>query len=57
MLFRSVEDPGVFVKPWRAIQLYDRADQEMLESVCAENNSAYFNYDVAPVPEAKSADF
>ena len=29
----------------------------MQESVCAENNSNYFNYDVEPMPEAKSPDF
>jgi len=53
----TVEDPGAFSVPWSAMQLYNRADQELLETVCAENNGAYFGYDVAPVPEAKTADF
>jgi hypothetical protein len=53
----TVEDPGAFSVPWSARQLYNRADQELLETVCAENNGAYFGYDVAPVPEAKTADF
>lgn len=53
----TVDDPGAFTTAWSAKQLYNRADQEMLESICAENNDAYFGYDVAPVPEAKTADF
>jgi hypothetical protein len=53
----TVEDAGAFTRPWSAKQLYDRADQEMLESVCAENNGGYFSYDVAPIPEADRPDF
>jgi hypothetical protein len=53
----TVDDPGAFTTAWRARQLYNRADQEMLESVCAENNGGYFSYDVTPIPEAKTADF
>ena len=53
----TVDDPGAFTTAWSARQLYNRADQEMIESICAENNGAYFSYDVAPVPEAKQADF
>ena len=52
-----VDDPGAFTTAWSASQLYNRADQEMLESVCAENNGTYFNYDVAPVPTAGRPDF
>jgi hypothetical protein len=53
----TVEDPGAFTRLWSARQLYNRADQKMLESVCAENNGAYFSYDVAPIPQADKADF
>jgi hypothetical protein len=53
----TVEDPGAFTTPWSAMQLYNRADQKMLESVCAENNGIYFSYDVAPVPTADRPDF
>jgi hypothetical protein len=53
----TVEDPGAFTAPWSASQLYNRADQEMLESVCAENNGEYFSYGVAPIPQAGKPDF
>jgi len=53
----TVEDPGAFTMPWQASQLYNRAGQEMLEAICAENNGAYFGYNVAPIPEAKRPDF
>ena len=53
----TVEDPGAFATPWSASQLYNRADQEMIESVCAENNGIYFGYDVAPIPQATRPDF
>ena len=29
----------------------------MLETICAENNLAYFNFDVAPMPSATPPDF
>jgi hypothetical protein len=53
----TVDDPGAFTTPRSAMQLYNRADQEMLEAVCSENNGEYFNYDVAPIPEATRPDF
>ena len=53
----TVEDSGAFTVPWSAKQRFTRADQEMLEAVCAENNGAYFSYDVAPVPQADRPDF
>src|SRR6195256_5919935 len=53
-----VEDPGAFTTPWNAIQRYRRADDGgMIEMVCAENNVAYFNYDVVPIPQASKPDF
>jgi hypothetical protein len=53
----TVEDPGAFTNPWSASQLYNRADQEMIESVCAENNGQYFGYEVAPIPQSSRTDF
>lgn len=29
----------------------------MLETICAENNLAYFGFDVAPLPQAVKPDF
>ena len=53
----TVEDPGAFTMPWSAIQRYRRADQAMLESNCAENDTNYFNLDLEPMPQAEKPDF
>jgi hypothetical protein len=50
----KIEDPDAFVEPWSAIQRYERVQQPMLESVCAENNRHLFDYHI---PEAETADF
>ena len=53
-----VEDPGAFTTPWNAIQRYRRSERgPMRETVCAENNDKYFNYDVEPIPTADKPDF
>jgi hypothetical protein len=53
-----VEDPGAFTSPWNAIQRYRRTeDGPMVEMVCAENNTSYFNYDVVPLPHADKPEF
>ena len=53
-----VEDPRAFTTPWNAIQRYRRTeDGPMIEMVCAENNTGYFNYDVVPLPHADEPDF
>ena len=51
-----VEDPGAYTTPWKAVQRYDRADQEYVESVCAENNPMHLGQ-LDPMPEAKTPDF
>jgi hypothetical protein len=44
--------------PWEAIQRYRRSeDGPMIEMVGAENNTGYFNYDVAPLLQADKPDF
>jgi hypothetical protein len=53
----SVDDPGAFNMPWTAVQRWRRVEREMPEDICAENNYDFFGYDVAPIPEAKKADF
>jgi hypothetical protein len=51
-----VEDPGAYTTAWNAVQRYDRADQEYVESVCAENNPLHLGQ-LDPLPEAKTPDF
>jgi hypothetical protein len=54
----TVEDPGTFTTAWSAVQRFKRVDQRPLEEdVCAENNFAFFDYNVAPLPQAKTPDF
>jgi hypothetical protein len=54
----TVDDPGAFNMPWSAIQRWRRvSDRPMTEMICAENNLNFFNYDVAPIPQAGRPDF
>ena len=54
----TVEDSGTFTTAWSAVQRFKRVDQRPLEEdVCAENNYAFFDYNVAPLPQAKTPDF
>jgi hypothetical protein len=54
----TVDDPGTFTTPWSAVQRFRRVDQRPLEEdVCAENNFAFFDYNVAPLPQATTPDF
>jgi len=53
----TVDDPGAFNMPWSAVQRWRRTDRPLTEQICAENNSNFFNYDVAPIPQAVKADF
>ena len=54
----TVEDPGAFTTPWRAMQRYRRVEQGPLtENVCAENNEGFFERAVEPRPTAAKADF
>jgi hypothetical protein len=53
-----VEDPGAFTTSWNARQRYRRAnDGPQVEAVCAENNAAWFGYDIEPIPTANKPDF
>jgi hypothetical protein len=54
----TVDDPGAYNMPWKAIQRWRRTeDRAMLEEYCAENNVAFFGYDVVPIPQADKVDF
>ena len=50
----TVDDPDAFNAPWSAIRTYRRAQQPMLEEVCAENNQHLFDYHM---PVANKPDF
>jgi hypothetical protein len=43
--------------PWSAIQRFNLAQRTLIENVCAENNFAYFDYGVAPLPQAGKTEF
>ena len=55
----TVDDPGAFNAPWKAVQRYDRTQRGMLpEQSCSENNDNIFNLaGFAPSPSADKADF
>jgi hypothetical protein len=53
-----VEDPGAFNMPWNAIQRFARNDHDKIfESICADNNINYFDFEVVPLPHADKPDF
>jgi hypothetical protein len=53
----TVEDDGVFTKPWSAAISYRRPLGEWNEMVCAENPNGYFPEKHASVPTADKPDF
>ena len=56
----TVDDPGAFKMSWSAVQIYrwqHRGNGDWDEDICAENNGPYFNYEVAPMPQATPPDF
>jgi len=52
----TVEDPGVFTKPFSATVTYAPTDP-IPEGVCAENPHEYYNNKDSDVPTAKTPDF
>ena len=52
-----VQDPGAFTTPWNAIQRYDRTELELVESVCAENNTDILSHGFEPIPTSTTPDF
>ncbi|HMI95366.1 MAG TPA: hypothetical protein VK479_02565 [Micropepsaceae bacterium] len=53
-----VDDVGAFTMPWTARQHYERSGNgPPAEASCAENNAAWFGYDVEPIPTAAKPDF
>jgi hypothetical protein len=53
-----VEDPGAFNMAWTGVQRWNRTNRGPIEEFsCAENNEAFYNYDVRPIPKADKPDF
>jgi len=50
----TVDDPDTYYEPWSGMRLYRRAEQELIEEVCAENNEHLFDYHI---PVADKPDF
>jgi hypothetical protein len=50
----TADDPGAFVAPWSGLQRYRRVRAMLSEQVCAENNTALFDYHI---PVAEQPDF
>jgi hypothetical protein len=52
-----VEDPDTFNEPLHMIQRWRKVKNELLETVCAENNEDHFKQNLFPLPEATTPDF
>jgi len=50
----TVDDPDAFYQPWSAMRRYRRAQREITENICAENNQHLFDYHI---PIANKPDF
>jgi hypothetical protein len=53
----TVEDEGVFTRPWSATITYRRVAREWPETVCAENTHEYYAGTNSVVPRADKPDF
>jgi hypothetical protein len=50
----TVDDPDAFYQPWSGMRRYRRAQREIVEDICAENNLHLFDYHI---PVANTPDF
>jgi hypothetical protein len=53
----TVEDPETFNGPITLTKRWFRVDLPIIETVCSENNSDFFNQNLFPIPEAGKPDF
>jgi hypothetical protein len=53
----KVEDPDAFNEPLYMLKRWRKVNNQMLETVCAENNGDRFSHNLFPIPEAKTPDF
>jgi len=52
-----VEDPDTFNEPLHMVQRWRKVKNQLLETVCAENNEDHFHQNLFPLPEATTPDF
>jgi hypothetical protein len=50
----TVDDPDTFYQPWSGMRRYRRAQREISELICAENNHHLFDYHI---PVSNEPDF
>jgi hypothetical protein len=53
----TVEDSDTFNEPLGMVQRWRKVRNQMLETVCAENNGDHFGKNLFPVPHADTPDF
>jgi hypothetical protein len=53
----TVEDPDTFNEPLAMTQRWRKVRNQMLETVCAENNGDHFGRNLFPIPQADKPDF
>jgi hypothetical protein len=53
----TVEDTDTFNEPLHMMQRWRRVRNQMLETVCAENNGDHFNKNLFPIPQSDKPDF
>jgi hypothetical protein len=53
----TVDDPDAYNAPLTMTRRWFKANGPMLETVCPENNTDFFNQNLVPQPEAKTPDF
>jgi hypothetical protein len=52
-----VDDPETFNEPLHMIKRWRKVNNQMLETVCAENNGDHFSKNLFPIPQADKPDF
>jgi hypothetical protein len=53
----TVDDPDTFNEPIHMIKRWRKVNNQLLETVCAENNGDHFSKNLFPIPQADKADF
>jgi hypothetical protein len=53
----KVEDPDTFNEPLYMTRRWNKVPNQLLETVCAENNRDYFGKNLFPIPQADVPDF
>ncbi len=53
----TVEDPDAFNEPLHMVQRWRKVENELLETVCAENHEEFFSQNLFPIPRADQPDF